>query len=64
MANKNYLDTAKQLREGVSALLARINVAQSSVTDLLAQDTAPVETALAVPIDTRYLMLGGAPNED
>ena len=34
------------------------------LTDLLAQDTAPVETALAVPIDTRYLMLGGAPNED
>lgn len=34
------------------------------LTDLLAQDTAPVETALAVPIDTRYLMLGGVLNED
>ena len=46
MANKNYLDTAKQLREGVSALLARINVAQSSVTDLLAQVKEAEKTLL------------------
>ena len=34
------------------------------LTDLLAQEAAPVETALAVPIDTRYLMLGGKANEN
>ena len=34
------------------------------LTGLLAQDAAPVKTALAVPIDTRYLMLGVNANED
>ena len=34
------------------------------LADLLAQDAAPVKTALAVPIDTRYLMLGVNANED
>lgn len=34
------------------------------LTELLAKDSAPVETALSATTDTRYLFLGGAKNAD
>ena len=35
MANKSFLDTAKQLHGEASALLERISASQASVTELL-----------------------------
>lgn len=34
------------------------------LSTLLAEDTTPTETALSVPVDTRYLLLGGSHNEN
>ena len=46
MANKDYKETVKQLREGVNALLERISASQASVTDLLTQVKAAEKSLL------------------
>ena len=46
MANKDYKETVKQLRDGVNALLERISASQASVTDLLTQVKAAEKSLL------------------
>lgn len=53
LANVKRLDSAKLGMEYLESL-------GFDLKELLAQDTAPVETALSVPVDTRYLFMGGA----